>query len=200
VLAYKFRSSAQIARAFDIIFERRLHCADWTTFNDPREGFFEYTIGDNQKANAIRAAKRRFRICCLSRCYSSRLLWAHYAAGFDGLAIEVSVPDPSDYGPVYTVTYEEALPHADLYPGDFDAQALSFLRRKDSEWCYESEVRIIQEDVWFQLPSPVQRVIVGHRFDKALLQALRTVCQSKHITLQRTTIEDREVIATNFPH
>jgi hypothetical protein len=132
VLAYKFRSSAQIARAFEIIFEGRLHCADWTTFNDPREGFFEYTVGDNQKANAIRTAKRRFRICCLSRSYSSRLLWAHYAAGFDGLAIEVTVPDPSEHGPVYAVTYEEELPHADLHLTNFDDLALSFLRRKDS--------------------------------------------------------------------
>src|SRR5687767_8173034 len=123
MLAYKFRSSAQIARAFDIVFEGRLHCADWTTFNDPREGFFRYTQGDTQKANAIRTAKRRFRICCLSKSYSSRLLWAHYAAGFDGLAIEVNIPEPSDFGPGYEVSYEDGLPHADLHPGDFDAQA-----------------------------------------------------------------------------
>jgi hypothetical protein len=126
------------------------------------------------------------------------LLWAHYASGFDGLAIEVDIPQGSNYGPIYDVTYEEALPHADVQPGDFDAQALSFLSRKDREWCYEDEVRVIQEDVWYPLNAPVQRIIVGRRFDQSLLKALRLVCQKQNIQLQRTSIEDREVVAIDF--
>lgn len=187
----------QIARALDIIFEGRLHCADWTTFNDPREGFFEHSRGDNQKAQAIRSAKRRYRICCLSKSFGSRLLWAHYAAGFDGLAIELDLPPQSDYGPIFDVSYEQALPNADLQPGDFDAIALSFLRRKDREWCYEDEVRIIQDDIWYHLNIPVQRIIVGHRFNKALLKALRLVCQDQNIELKCTNIDDREVVAVD---
>jgi hypothetical protein len=106
MLAFKFRSSTQIARALDIIFEERLHCADWSTFNDPREGFFEYAPAYAQKLQAIRSAKTRYRICCLSKSIGSRLLWAHHASGFDGLAIEVELPAHEHGNRYYDVTYE----------------------------------------------------------------------------------------------
>jgi hypothetical protein len=134
MLAYKFRSSAQIARALDIIFEQRLHCADWSTFNDPREGFFHYSPADRQKLNALRLAKQRYRICCLSKTMESRLLWAHYASGFDGLAIQVELPDDDHPITIHDVNYEDVLPDAALHPGAFaDELALSFLQRKDRE-------------------------------------------------------------------
>jgi hypothetical protein len=193
--AYKFRSSTQIARAFDIIFNSRLYCADWTTFNDPREGFFESSPSDNRKTEAIRSAKRRFKICCLSKSFSSRLLWAHYASGYDGLAIEVDLPAQTAYGPICNVTYENVLPNADLQLGDVDAVALSFLRRKDRDWRYEDEVRIIQGEVWFPLDNPVQRIIVGHRFNESLLNALHLVCLDRQIELMRTSIQNYKVTA-----
>jgi hypothetical protein len=195
MLAYKFRSSKPFARTLDIICEGRLHCADWTKFNDPREGFFEYSLADKQKAQAIRSAKRQYRICCLSKSVGSRLLWAHYASGFDGLAIEVELPDDRNNGPIYDVNYEWSLPNADAQFGDPDTLALSFLRRKDKEWCYENEVRIIQGNVWYQFNSPVRRIIVGHRFNRSLLKKLRLVCQERNIELQRTSIQNQAVIA-----
>jgi hypothetical protein len=33
------------------------------------------------------------RICSLSKTFDSHLLWAHYASGFSGLAVEVELPD-----------------------------------------------------------------------------------------------------------
>src|SRR5260370_27481511 len=148
MIAYKFRSSKQIARALDIIFEQRLHCADSSTFNDPRDGFFEYSPNYNQNIQAIRNAKMRYRICCLSKSMSSRLLWAHYASGFDGLAIEVDIPTPDHR--VYDVNYNDVLPNVALHNGMLlDDMALAFLRRKDHEWEYEDEVRIIQPEEWF---------------------------------------------------
>src|ERR1043165_9049204 len=134
MVAYKFRSSAQLALALDIIFDRRLHCADWTTFNDPREGFFEYSSRDNQKAQAIRSAKGRYKVCCLSQTFGSRLLWAHYAAGFDGMAIEIDIPTPADDERIYHVKYNDSLPNASRYRGNFDDIALAFLSRKDRDW------------------------------------------------------------------
>jgi hypothetical protein len=195
MLAYKFRSSAQLGLALDIIFDRRLHCADWTTFNDPREGFFEYSPHDNQKAQAIRAAKGRYKVCCLSQTFGSRLLWAHYAAGFDGLAVEVDLPTAADDDRIHSVTYNPALPNAARYGGNFDAIALAFLSRKDRDWSYENEVRIIQTDTWFQLAAPVQRIIVGRRFSKSLLRALRLVCEDQNIELKCASIENRQVVA-----
>jgi hypothetical protein len=194
MLAYKFRSSKQIDWALDIICEQRLHCPDWSTFNDPREGFFEYSAADSQKAEAIIRAKTRYRICCLSKSIESRLLWAHYAAGFDGLAVELELPD-NQYG-IHHVTYDFKLPHvAQQYDLGLDDMALSFLKRKDHEWVYEKEVRIIQESEWYPLSTPVKKVVVGHRFDKPLLQNLRTVCERKSIDLKCTSIENEGVRA-----
>jgi hypothetical protein len=195
MLAYKFRSSAQLALALDIIFDRRLHCADWSTFNDPREGFFEYSPGDHQKAQAIRSAKGRYKVCCLSQTFGSRLLWAHYAAGFDGMAIEMDIPTPTDDDRIYRVKYNDSLPNAARYGGNFDDIALAFLSRKDRDWSYEEEVRIIQTDTLFELGAPVQRVIVGRRFNKSLLRALRLVCENQNIDLKCASIENRRVLA-----
>jgi hypothetical protein len=201
MLAYKFRSSAQIARALDIIFERRLHCADWSTFNDPREGFFQYSPADQQKLQALRNAKQRYRICCLSKTIESRLLWAHYASGFDGLAIQVELPDHDHDVRIYDVTYEDVLPDVAYHPGIMiDDLALSFLRRKDREWGYEDEVRIIQQDEWYELSGPVKRIIVGHRFNKSLLRALRLVCSQENIVLKCTNIQDQGVVAVDCPN
>ena len=48
--AYKFRAASQFAFALDIIFNRRLYCADWRTLNDPMEGRFVCTDrGPNER-------------------------------------------------------------------------------------------------------------------------------------------------------
>jgi hypothetical protein len=198
--AYKFRSSAQIAFALDIIFAQRLHCADWSTFNDPREGFFEYSLNDRAKADAIVQAKTHYEVCCLSKTIKSRLLWAHYASGFDGLAIEVELPDRDRNRKFFDVIYEPHLPSLSNQPHlGLDDLALSYLKRKDDEWTHEDEVRIIQKPDWYPLRTRVKSVIVGHRFNMALLRALRYVFERDNIKLKRTRIEDDGVVAEDCP-
>jgi hypothetical protein len=82
---------------------------------------------------------------------------------------------------------------------NFDEMALSFLSRKDREWQYEDEVRIIQAEEWYPFLTAVNRVIVGHRFNKALLRALRIVCERQSIALQWTSIENERVISVDCP-
>jgi hypothetical protein len=72
MLAYKFRSSSQIAFALDIVFNKRLHCSDWATLNDPNEGrFLHPAFSPEQAAHALRLrqithGKKAYRICSLS--------------------------------------------------------------------------------------------------------------------------------------
>src|SRR5205807_348663 len=67
--AFKFRSSSQIDFAFDIIFNQRLHCADWSRLNDPMEGMFAYssssTNGEDPKkvVERIIREKQQIKIC-----------------------------------------------------------------------------------------------------------------------------------------
>jgi hypothetical protein len=175
-----------------------LHCADWSTFNDPREGFFEYSLADQAKADAIVKAKTHYKICCLSKSINSRLVWAHYASGFDGLAIEVELPDGDHNQRFYDVIYEHGLPTPSQQPHlGPDALALSYLQRKDDEWTYEDEVRIIPKNEWYRLPTRVKCVIVGHRFNSPLLRALRYVCERENITLKSTQVNDQAVVAVD---
>jgi hypothetical protein len=144
--AYKFRSAAQLPFALDIIFNSRLYCADWRNLNDPMEGMFVYsynsTAGLDVKEQVARIIeeKQGFRVCSLSRTFDSHLLWAHYASGFDGLAIEVELPDASpvikkvEYGGVFApVSFDSPID-----PGRVAERVLS---SKYQEWAYEQEVR-----------------------------------------------------------
>jgi hypothetical protein len=101
MLAYKFRSSSQLDFAFDIIFNNRLHCADWRNLNDPMEGMFAYSYRStderdySEQVDEIIRHKERLLVSSLSRTFDCHLLWAHYASGFAGLAVEIELPDNS---------------------------------------------------------------------------------------------------------
>ena len=201
MLAYKFRSSSQIAFALDIVFKQRLRCSDWSTLNDPMEGRFLHSEhAENSRLREITDGKKIYRICALSKTYASRLLWAHYASGFDGLAVEVELPMHHPGSQIHNVIYEDALPTVDVERNvsPLDA-ALYILTHKHSEWDYEKEIRIFQEKKeWYKLPKPVKCIIVGHRFNEALLEALRIVCARKRIILKHTRVEETGVVAVDW--
>lgn len=202
--AYKFRSSSQLPFALDIIFNSRLYCADWQNLNDPMEGIFCYSYnasegkGYEEKVVQIIEHTKRFKLCSLSKTFDSHLLWAHYASGFAGLAIEVELPDQSsviksvEYRGVFaSVTFDKPSPE--------DRIAEDILSSKYQEWSYEQEVRVLQQHEWYKLPKPVSHVIVGHRMNPALLDALRIICEHRSIRLSRTGIGDMGIDADPVP-
>src|SRR5438876_5622662 len=146
--AFKFRSSDQIAFAFDIIFNQRLHCADWSRLNDPMEGIFPYsfleTKGEDPKnlVEKIIREKKHIRVCSLSRTFDCHLLWAHYASGFSGVAVEVELPDDSEKVKVVKYRGVFAEFNAD-HNQDAYLTARQILSSKYREWKYEQEVRIL---------------------------------------------------------
>src|SRR5712672_221559 len=102
MIAYKFRSSTQIPFALDVIFERRLYCSDWQSLNDIVEGTPVISCAPGREryfqahADAVQKHMKGLRVCSLSLTFNSHLLWAHYASAWDGLAVEVEVPDVSE--------------------------------------------------------------------------------------------------------
>ena len=198
--AYKFRAASQFAFALDIIFNRRLYCADWRTLNDPMEGRFVCTDrGPNERdleeeVAKIIEEKDGLRISSLSQTFDSHLLWAHYASGFDGLAVEVELPDDSDQ--IKTLRYRGVFASISVdKPFDAYETARQILSSKYKEWEYEKEVRVLQRGDWFRLGKPVSRVIAGHRMNPALFRALRMVCEREGIELCRTGIGDEGIDA-----
>ena len=197
MLAYKYRSSSQFDFALDIVFNDRLYCADWTTLNDPMEGLFSYHYDDenseadfDKKADQIINHKNKIKICSLSETPNSILLWAHYANGFDGFAIEVEIPDPTPHNSINKIEYQKSgYTNVDMKSTvDLEKTAKMLLCSKFDDWEYEKEVRVIQEDSYFNI-SPIKRIIAGHRLNPALFKALETICKSKNIALHRTKIE-----------
>lgn len=203
MLAYKFRSPNQIEFTLDILFNNRLYCADWSTLNDPMEGIFAYSYkAKNEKdytsqIDEIQIEKKKIRICSLSSTFDCHLLWAHYAAGFSGMAIEIEFPDVSDLN---QVKYEGVFAHLDIADEDLPSStARKVLLSKYIEWAYEKEVRILHDSQWYLLPSPVRRIIVGHRMNPSLFEAMRIICEHKKIKIHRTGIGDEGIDADFVP-
>ena len=204
LLAYKFRSADHFDYALDIIINNRLRCSDWRQLNDPMEGAFGYSYRttderdySEQVAEIIRY-KKRLLVCSLSSTFDCHLLWAHYASGFRGLAVEVELPAESRF--VRVVNYRGVFAHASFdQPVNAEELAGQILSSKYNEWAYEKEVRILQTERWYQLSTPVKRVITGHRMDPAVFEALRIICEKRNITLNRTGIGDEGIDADYVP-
>lgn len=206
MLAYKFRSPAQIDFALDILFNNRLYCSEWSRMNDPMEGVFAFShsstdeIDWSKKVDNIEQHKQQIRICSLSKTFDCHLLWAHYADGFSGLAIEVELPDPQPWNNVKEVTYRgvfAGVSSANKKPSKRIAQEI--LSSKYMAWSYEEEVRILNDAEWYNLQSPVRRIIVGHRMNPSLFQGLRIICERQGITVNRTGIGDEGIDADQLP-
>ena len=115
MLAYKFRSSKPIEWITDIIKKKELYCTDWAKFNDPPEARFYYLEEYSQRPSSLVKLKEQLKVCSLSKSFRSRLLWAHYANGFDGAPIEIDLPE-SDFGKtLHQVVYQSRSPEADLH-------------------------------------------------------------------------------------
>lgn len=195
--AYKFRGAQQIPHAFDIIFNNRLYCADWSNLNDPMEGMFAYSYKPSSNheedikdvvAQIVRE-KKQLRVCSLSETFDCHLLWSHYASGFSGLAIEVDLPDDSPS--IRKVNYRGVFAGVSLNGRVNPQQAAEeILGSKYSEWQYEREIRVLHREPYFSLRTPVTHVIAGHRMEPALFDALNFICHKKGIRFSRTGIGD----------
>ncbi len=107
--AYKFRSVEDLERVRDILINRRLYCGDVRNLNDIREA--DIRVGHDRGREAelfefgfsVTRAISDYRVCSLSKTFNNYLLWAHYAGGSSGLAIEVALPSPD----ALDVTYDD---------------------------------------------------------------------------------------------
>jgi len=199
--AYKFRSAAQIGFAFDIIINNRLYCSDWKDLNDPMEGVWGYSnsFKDNskiiaQRSKSISETNRNYKICSLSETFDSHLLWAHYAGGFDGVAIEVDLPDNDSNIRKVEPRGVFAFIDMDKFTTE-DEAARTILFSKYEEWAYEKEIRILNKSPWYELEKPVKRVIAGFRMSQALFDVLNITCTNLGIELNRVGIGDTGIDA-----
>lgn len=185
---------------FDIIFNKRLYCAEWHTLNDPVEGVFVYShSGSDQEAAAIfmkeiEQSKKPLRVCSLSKTFDNHLLWAHYASGFSGVAIEFEIDETEDE--VIDINYRGVFAAVnESNSADPSSVAKAVLSSKYDAWSYEQEIRILTTEYFYKLKNPISRIIAGHRMAQPLFDALRIVCEKLDIEVARTGIGDEGIDA-----
>lgn len=202
--AYKFRSADRMEFVFDILFNQRLYCAEWHTLNDPVEGVFVYShSGQNREAaedfmKVVQEEKTHLRVCSLSKTLDSHLLWAHYAGGFSGVAIEVELDEnePEIVDMSYRGVFAGVNESENVDPAIVAREVLS---SKYDAWAYEQELRILTTETFYKPNFPIKRVIAGHRMPSALFDALRIVCERLDIQIARTGIGDEGIDADFVP-
>lgn len=199
---FKYRSLEQLGLAFDILFANRLYCASAETLNDPMEGSYGTMIKSSAcEAEAaqkqVEEFSKRLRICSLSRTCGEHLLWAHYASGFTGLAIEVEIPEPTKYSPLVDeglVRIKEVDcsigSHLGTLPYD-DPRAAAYERfaAKERHWAYENEVRIIgdvdglDQGCFYHILQKPRAVYLGFRMPLSTKFSLGAICEKLGIPL-----------------
>jgi len=196
--AFKFRGGDQFGFILDIINHQRLYCSDLASLNDPSEGMIDdvYWGRYSRVRRQTRDRMALMRICSFSLNIHNLLLWAHYASGLRGVAIEVDLPEPftepcrslSDAPVVIAMDYGQSI--TTRYEGQpIDSVVFNRLCRKLGSWAYENEVRLVatadqlEDGHFYRLSTPIQSVTVGLRMPDEFKTQLFDLCQSKSIPL-----------------
>lgn len=191
--AFKFRTAEPLERVTDILTNRRLYCSDVRRLNDIREA--DIRVGNDRGREvemlefglSVTRAIPGYRLCSLCKTFDNPLLWAHYAGGSSGVAIEVVLPSTVATDVVYD---DEFIFLSNYREAGIDAAVRAALARKTKLWEYEQEVRVITQDEFYNLADPIQRVIVGPRMEQPTLRSLRQVCSVQGISLERAVLAD----------
>lgn len=134
---YKYRSLKDIERFFDILENKRLYASLYKDMNDPMEGFYyNNNLLENIRVEKIKIEKLRNKICSFSGECDSKLMWAHYADSFRGVAIGFETSEnviPVKYDGLYLA--DNSLNNEIL--------TVNIFHYKLREWKYENEYRVI---------------------------------------------------------
>ncbi len=175
MLLYKYRSFSSLHFISDILVHQRLYCARWSRLNDPVEGLFlESGIGFDGRPVLIRADLDNLydpnedpcpRVCSLSATPFNMRLWALYADGHRGVAIEIDT-DCMNSKPM-PVRYTKGLPvHSRTGVG----HALS---HKTRHWAFEREYRFATPEEYISVEGAIRRVLLGVRLAPAEKEIVR---------------------------
>ena len=194
--AYKFRAAENFERVADILVNRRLYCSDIRHLNDVREA--DIRVGNDhgrvlelvQFGLAVECALVKHRVCSLSKTFNNQLLFAHYAGGCSGLAIEVDLPSTDATEVIYD---DDFIFLSDYIDSGIRAAVHAALAKKGKVWQYEEELRVITESQYYELPKPVNRVIVGSRTDQSVISVLAPICSAEGINLERAVVADWDI-------
>ena len=157
---YKYRNFNDLRFLLDIFLNNRLYAAEYTEMNDPMEGHYLVKPGviNTRTKELIKDEKDTVRIVSLSADSDNQLMWAHYADGHKGLAIEVEIID--EYSELKEVKYQGLSELTHLAERDPLETAKHILSHKHEFWEYENEFRALNRHRKF-VSVVVTKVIFG---------------------------------------
>ncbi len=198
--AYKFRAVENLHFVIDILFNKRLYCCRAEVLSDIREA--DVRVGNDEGRETkifnygqeVTKQLKELRVCALTESFNNHLLWAHYAGGYTGIAIEVELDDDAVTEVVYDDEFIFLSQLIDSCPPE--AAARHVLAKKYKDWSHEGEVRLITKSEFYPLTHPISRVIVGSRTNPALVSALHLMCSHFGISLERMVVADWGIYTT----
>lgn len=198
MLYYKYRNlnGENWKYLIDILLKNRLYCAKYPELNDPMEGFYRTKENLPQYLkDQILNEKGYYRICSLANEDSNKLLWAHYADGFTGIAVGLRTNEL-----VYPVNYN-GLFQLDEQLTSQNHDITSIFSHKMEEWNYENESRIISNNGQSFIEIEVVEIIFGLRIDENVKQLLISLIRglNRNITIkqQNRNFENIEISNQN---
>jgi hypothetical protein len=187
MLLYKYRSIENLRFLLDILLNERLFCPEYSKLNDPFEGVFNEIIPygypppvtlfvklPRTKVSNVEALHMKdyygANVCSLSSDYKDVRLWSHYGADHTGVAVEIDIPEESEF--LFKVDYVHKFPEhgTSLLGAPYPSEVLS---KKTFHWEYESEYRIIQKEEYFDITGMITRILAGPRATKQAVDLLQ---------------------------
>lgn len=173
---YRYRPLKHFDRELEAIKRAAVHCAPYSSMNDPMEGFYTSSKRLRESANykSIRSLiadnKAMLGICSFSEIHNNELMWAHYADQFRGICVAYRFSSLlSNLGrgvEFIRLTYRENAP---TVPSNKKPEYLAkrVLSCKNYRWLYEREWRMfaVQGLVTYKRVKCVQCVYLGSRID-----------------------------------
>ena len=133
----------------DMIIRERICLSTCDSMNDIGEGNWEYTNNKDteyiEKAKKLREIVDAQRFTCFLDSINNPLMWAHYAGGFSGVALEYDF-DSEQYD-IRKIIYE-GIPRVSMVQmegviaGKLSPQDIGILKQKSKCWRYEGEWRL----------------------------------------------------------
>ncbi|EGR1265477.1 DUF2971 domain-containing protein [Vibrio cholerae] len=166
---YKYKSLDNFEFLLDILLRERLYAGRFNELNDPMEGVIEVekTVPKILEKEWERILSE-LRICCFTTDDENTLMWAHYANGGRGCAIEFELHD--DYKPIKVSYAKKPVVNKSELTKE---KAVEILRYKDKSWKYEQEYRCLTEEMF--VPIIVKKLILGPRVPKSTVKLLEGI-------------------------
>ncbi|MDN3554479.1 DUF2971 domain-containing protein [Halomonas maura] len=128
---------------------------------------------------AIKKAQESYRIASFTDNWHNSLMWGHYADGMRGVCVKYEIDDRDihevDYGKPYEVsTYN-------MLNGKVEQEVERTFLKKNQDWSYESEFRIIKRESFYKLKKgAVKAVFFGYKCDPGKARFLCDIVKAAH--------------------